>query len=191
MGLKIKPPPLRSENLARFRGFLFFSDFDFRKIAVGFYFFRFRFPKNANLGFYFFQKSPESRFLSVFPFDNAHFTPKIFRRAFGAHFSSISPWYIAGNFSSTKTIIFYWFSLVNLTVSQKIFALRAKNDRGFLFFSDFDLGKNTRGFLFFSKISEINRSGFLFKGGFYFQSHGTKEIPFLGRSFITTIVEQL
>ena len=117
------------------------------------------------MGFYFFQKSPESRFLSVFPFDNAHFTPKIFRRAFGAHFSSISPWYTAGNFSSTKTILFYWFSLVNLTVFQKIFALRAKNDRGFLFFSDFDLGKNTRGFLFFSKISEINRPGFLFKGG--------------------------
>ena len=124
------------------------------------------------MGFYFFQRSPESRFLSVFPFDNAHFTPKIFRRAFGAHFSSISPWYTAGNFSSTKTILFCWFSLVNLTVFQKIFALRAKNDRGFLFFSDFDLGKNTRGFLFFSKISEINRPGFLFKGGFYFQSHG-------------------
>ena len=61
-------------------------------------------------------------------------------------------------------MLFYWFSLVNLTVFQKIFALRAKNDRGFLFFSDFDLGKNTRGFLFFSKISEINRPGFLFKG---------------------------
>ena len=62
-------------------------------------------------------------------------------------------------------MLFYWFSLVNLTVFQKIFALRAKNNRGFLFFSDFDLGKNTRGFLFFSKISEINRPGFLFKGG--------------------------
>ena len=63
---------------------------------------------------------------------------------------------------------------------QKIFALRAKNDRGFLFFSDFDLGKNTRGFLFFSKISEINRPGFLFKGGVYFQSHGNR-LPLSGR----------
>ena len=69
--------------------------------------------------------------------------------------------YTAENFSGTKNMIFYWFSLVNLTVFQKIVAPRAKNNRGFLFFSDFDLGKNTRGFLFFSKISEINRSGFL------------------------------
>ena len=93
MGLKINPP-LRSENLARFRGFLFFSDFDFRKNSRGFLFFSdFDFGKNTNLGFYFFQKSPESRFLSVFPFDNAHFTPNFFparlRRAFLFNFALV------------------------------------------------------------------------------------------------------
>ena len=53
MGLKIKPPPLRSENLARFRGLLFFSDFDFRKNSRGFLFFSdFDFGKNSCVFFF-------------------------------------------------------------------------------------------------------------------------------------------
>ena len=164
--IKNKTPPLRSEKFPDFGsrwGVFIFYNFRFQKKWWGVFIF-YKNSQKTEGGFLFFSKSklpkksvferfrlgiPPKIFRRAF---GAHFfqfrlgiSPKIFRRAFGAHFYSISPWYTA------------YTEILKMTTASK-FNQNFWGRRGVLFFTIFDLRKKLGGFYFLQKFSENGKA---------------------------------
>ena len=106
-------------------------------------------------------------FLSVFPFENAHFTPKNFparlRRAFFFNF----PLVYRGKIFLALKVHFLLVFPCKITRFSKIFALRAKINGGF-YFSEISISEKIGGGFYFSEKSlEKIAGGFYLRGGLF------------------------
>ena len=161
---KIKPPPLRSEKFPDFGsrwGVFIFYNFRFQKKWWGVFIF-YKNSQKTEGGFLFFSKSKLPK-KSVFERFRLGIPPKIFRRAFGAHFFQfrlgISPKIFRRAFLFNFPLIYsiYWNTENDHGVQIQPKFLGSEG--GFIFYN-FRSPKKVRGVLFFTKILRKWGGGF-------------------------------